>query len=482
MNEKDLIKNFPITTYGKLTKFNDVISKGRCRIFYKGSNRNGSYITDEFAEKLIATVPYTPVKGIYTEDIGDYEDHGEKRTEGRIYGVVPAEPNFAWEKHLDPDGVEREYACVDVLYYTGLYPEAGQIDGKSESMELYGPSLKGSWQVIDNKKQYVFTEGCFLGLQILGEDVEPCFEGAAFFSLYESLKSIMNLLEQKNFNIQNNDSGGQKVMPQLNFKISDCQKHEFLWSLLNTNYNEENGWIIEYAICEIYDEYAIVRNYAEQCFERVYYTKNDETDSLSITNKEKCFIVDVNEAEKAALAAIQAVNGGTYENLDTKFGLVTDFEEKISELDAKITEFTNEIATLKTEKEEIEGQCSAATEAAASAKTEFENQISALNETIETLTTERDTLASYKKNVEDEAKKAVINSYADVVPAEVIESYMNALDNYTCEDLDMRLTYAQKQHNPATFNNQSQTPAPAYVPKDNKIDEGWTSILSKYEK
>jgi hypothetical protein len=46
----------------------------------------------------------------------------------------------------------------------------------------------------------------------------------------------------------------------------------------------------------------------------------------------------------------------------------------------------------------------------------------------------------------------------------------------------MRLTYAQKQHNPATFNNQSQTPAPAYVPKDNKIEDGWNSILSKYEK
>ena len=152
MNEKDLIKNFSITNYGKLSKFNDVISMGRCRIFYKGANRNGSYITDEFAEKLIATAPYTPVKGIYTEEIEDYEDHGEKRTEGRIYGVVPAEPHFAWEKHMDEDGVEREYACVDVLYYTGLYPEAGQIDGKSQSMELYGPSIKGDWQIIDGKK------------------------------------------------------------------------------------------------------------------------------------------------------------------------------------------------------------------------------------------------------------------------------------------------------------------------------------------
>ena len=33
-------------------------------------------------------------------------------------------PNFAWEEHLDTDGVVRTYACVDCLLFTGLYPEA----------------------------------------------------------------------------------------------------------------------------------------------------------------------------------------------------------------------------------------------------------------------------------------------------------------------------------------------------------------------
>lgn len=93
-------------------------------------------------------------------------------------------------------------------------------------------------------------------------------------------------------------------MPTITFKVSDSQKYDFLWSLLNVNYCEENGWVVEYGICEIYDEYAIVRNYAESKFERVYYTKNDETDSLEITNREDCFIVDVNASEKAALVAL----------------------------------------------------------------------------------------------------------------------------------------------------------------------------------
>jgi hypothetical protein len=188
---QNIITDFPITLYGNLEKYSDTISKGRCRIFYKYGNRNGTYITDEFAEKLLATIPYAPVKGIYESDDEDFTDHGEKRSEGRIYGLVPADPNLAWETHLDDDGVERTYACVDVLIYTGLYAEAHLISGKGQSMELYPPSLKGDWKIINGKKYYVFTEGCFLGLQALGDSVEPCFEGAAFFSLCEDLKKIV---------------------------------------------------------------------------------------------------------------------------------------------------------------------------------------------------------------------------------------------------------------------------------------------------
>jgi hypothetical protein len=115
---------FPVTIYENLEKVSPVLSKARCRIFYKGENRNATFITDEFAEKLISTLPYTPVKGIYDEYEEDFSDHGDKRDLGRIYGIVPEKTNFAWEKHLDEDGVEREYACCDVLIFSALYAEA----------------------------------------------------------------------------------------------------------------------------------------------------------------------------------------------------------------------------------------------------------------------------------------------------------------------------------------------------------------------
>ena len=176
-----ICKEFPVTVYGNFEQYNKTISKARCRIFYKGANRNGTYITDEFAEKLLSTISYTPVKGIYDDMNGDYTDHGEERDQGRIYGIVPENPNLAWEKHIDEDGVEREYACVDVFIYTALYQEAKEIVGKSQSMELYDKSITGDWKIIEGRRYFVFEDACFLGLQALGDDVEHCFEGAAFF-------------------------------------------------------------------------------------------------------------------------------------------------------------------------------------------------------------------------------------------------------------------------------------------------------------
>jgi len=46
---KDNNFEFPVAIYGNLERFNDVSSIGRCRIFYKGLNRNRTYISEDFA-------------------------------------------------------------------------------------------------------------------------------------------------------------------------------------------------------------------------------------------------------------------------------------------------------------------------------------------------------------------------------------------------------------------------------------------------
>ena len=352
---ENIITDFPVTLYGNLEKYSETISKARCRIFYKGGNRNGTFITDEFAEKLLESIPYAPVKGIYNGEEEDFTDHGAKRSEGRIYGIVPATPNVTWEDHEDDDGEIRTYACVDVLIYTGIYTEAHDIIGKGQSMELYAPSLKGEWKIINGKKYYVFSEGCFLGLQALGDSVEPCFEGAAFFSLYNDLKKMVAQIEYS-LNLHN---GGKKMH---NYKLSDNAKFNAIWSLLNTNFSEEGGWIVEYDICEIYDEYAVVKNYNECIFERVYYKKDDATDSVELGERARCYFIDVTEAEKNALDALHNLNDNTYEKVDEKYSAaLNEVEVKTGELntanealEAKTVEFDTLTETYNTEKSENE--------------------------------------------------------------------------------------------------------------------------------
>ena len=462
------IRNFSVSVYGKLEKYNETISKARCRIFYKYENRNGTYITDEFADTLLSSIPYAPVKGIYDNYDEDYTDHGAKRSLGRIYGIVPENPHLAWEKHLDEDGIEREYACVDVLIFTGLYEEAKDIVGKSQSMEIYDKSIEGEWQFINGKRYFVFTKGCFLGLQVLGDDVEPCFEGASFFSLLAPIKKLVEDYERFESNFQK--QGGQK-MPSFNFKLSDNQKFDAIWSLLNPNYTEEGGWVIEYCICDIYDTYAIVKNYESGIFERVYYTKDDENDSLTLGNRERCYIVDVNESEKTALRKIQKLNGGTYEKVDENYSA---FQNEISEKGQKIEELKNSVATLSTERDEANISLEAANNQLADANVKLADAIAANS----SLKEENEILASFKAGVEKAQKQAVIDAYSDKLGADVIEKYTASIDTYTAEDLKKELAYELVQSNPTIF---SKNPAVGYVPKD-EPKGGIEEILSKYRK
>ena len=444
---------FNVCVYGELEKYNEVLSKARCRIFYKYENRNGTYITDEFAEKLLNSLPYAPVKGIYADD--DFTDHGAAREQGRIYGIVPENPNTSWEEFLDEDGVIRTYACTDVLIFTALYEEAKDIVGKSQSMELYAPSLKYHEAIVHNKRYIVFDEGCFLGLQVLGDKVEPCFEGASFYTLQNTIEYAINQIKKY---------GGTKM---LKFKLSDDQKFQAIWSLLNTEYNEEGNWTITYGISAVYDDYALVVNYESGDMYRAYYSKSDENDMVELGELTKCYIVDVTESEKTTLDTLRALNGNTYELVSDVLTNAQDNSEKVSEFSSKIEELNSSIATLETERDSANNQV-----------TEYNNQLETANSTINSLNEEIKTLKEYKLGIETQQKEAVINEYSEHLSEEILDSYKEKISDYSVEELDMRLAYELKKSNSSIFTKNSDE---GFVPKDPPSD-GLTAILSKYKK
>ena len=375
---------------------------------------------------------------------------------------MPQEPNFAWEVHLDEDGIERTYACCDVLIFTALYEEAVDIVGKSQSMELYEPSIKGFWTFIEGKKFYKFEEACFLGLQILGDDVEPCFEGAAFFSLYNDLKDLLNKMEEYGINFQLKKEE-KSEMEKLNFKLSDSQKHDALWSLLNSSYNQENDWMITYGLCEVFDDYAIAWNYEDNGYERVYYIKDNNADTVEITKVEKCYYLDVTDTEKKALEALRQINNGTYEKIDeTVNELQVKYDnaevslqqasEKNVEYEQKIEELNDEISTLTTDKAEAETA-------------------------ISTLTEELKIAKDFIKSKEDVEKKEIMDSYLNILPEEILSTYTEEkISAYTALDLDKELAYELKKFNKHIFSN-----TPKMILKEEMLT-GVDALLMRYDK
>ena len=278
-----------------------------------------------------------------------------------------------------------------------------------------------------------------------------------------------------------------------NYKLSDNAKFNAIWSLLNVNFNEEGNWMVEYDIVEIYDEYAVVKNYNEGIFERIYYTKDDATDSVELGERARCYFIDVTEAEKNALDALHNLNDNTYEKVDENYSTaLAEIEAKTGELNA-----ANEALEAKT------ADFDALTETYNTEKSENETKIGELNESISTLTTERDNalsslvesqtavvnlneeiaaLNSFKAEIEKKEKEAIVAKYTKRLSQDVLAAYSAKLDEYTdIKALDKDLAYELVSTNGSVF-TVTGNPQPAYVPNDIGTGNGLEGILDKYKK
>lgn len=186
---------------------------GKARVFYKYLNRNGSYITDEFADKLANSAYFKPIVGTYDITEHDFKSH-ESHEEAKSYGfVVPG--SLKWEQHADEDGIIRNYATYDIVIWAKYWEEAKQIFEKKQSMEIDPDTIVGEWTTIllEDREEYayVYTDGIMGGLCVLGNSHPPCFEGAAFFSLEDDSYKEFSLSIQKFFK-----DGGKNAMENTN--------------------------------------------------------------------------------------------------------------------------------------------------------------------------------------------------------------------------------------------------------------------------
>lgn len=497
-----------VTLYTDLVPVSPTLSKGRVRIFYKGLNRNRTYISEDFANQLIKSLPYVPVKGIFNKDDVDYEDHGEDNTDGRIYGLVMENPNFAWEDHLDEDGVIRTYACADVIYYTALYPEAKLIPGCSQSMEIWRDNLVGEWKIWpeDGEPYYDFQKGCLLGLQVLGSLVEPCFEGAAFYSLKKDLETLIkytNTLSEKEESAD---------MEKTLFRLSDNEKAEFIAKALNPNFNEEGNWEMSAVVLDVYDDYALVCDVQNGGYKRAYYTK--EGDNVTLGDVVDVYIVDVTATESAALEAMKSVSG-TYEAANDAYTAAT---EKIASLESALEEANSKVeATVENTEEVVDNSLAEENAETVEAKeeeaTDFTVKISELEATIASkeeeltsaaanysnlenekirveqekadLESERDSLLEFKKNVETARKEEILTKYEEHLTDEMVENFKNSIDQYSIEDFEKEVCVAAVKNSPSIFSKTDESVLVYTGGRDSEMEKGLSGmerILEKHKK
>ena len=177
--------------------YNPLISQCTIKVLYLGKNRNSSFIDKNTAIQMANSLPGTPIVGAWRKDIEDFGDHGHVITieDGEIkfacktvpYGFVAPDARVWFQKFNDIDDfgneTEREYMMTTGYLWTGQFPEAQKVidEGQNQSMELDEEHLDGHWanDAKSGMDFFIINDAVFSKLCILGDDVEPCFEGAS---------------------------------------------------------------------------------------------------------------------------------------------------------------------------------------------------------------------------------------------------------------------------------------------------------------
>ena len=209
---------------------NPLMSACEIKVFYIGQNRNKSFISKQVATQMAKTLRGAPIVGYYKPDKEDFTDHGEEITidgdgvhfknNTKPYGFVAPDAKV-WFKDFEEEddfgnSIIRTYLMTTGYLWEGQFEEAKKVfedDGKPHSMELDEKSLKGHWATNPNNNMefFIINDAIFEKLCILGDEVEPCFQGSAItapevsatFSLDENFKhTLFTMMEELKYALE----------------------------------------------------------------------------------------------------------------------------------------------------------------------------------------------------------------------------------------------------------------------------------------
>lgn len=215
----------------EVTEQNPLISKCQIKVCYLGENRNGSFIDRQTAEKMSVGLRGCPIVGYYAKDTEDFEEHNRMIDLGgnkfeiidmtKPYGFTDVNAKIWFQDFTDDNQETRTYLMTEGYLWTDIYPESKRIveKGNNQSMELYEENFDGYWAESPNSDHgfFIITEAIISKLCILGEDYEPCFEGAQIattFSLQDEFNKLKEMFSAMQEALQ--EGGSKEQMDQEN--------------------------------------------------------------------------------------------------------------------------------------------------------------------------------------------------------------------------------------------------------------------------
>lgn len=321
---------------------NPGISKCEIKVMYLGKNRNGSFIDKNTAIQMANSLRATPIVAAYNENKEDFGDHGEVLhiEDGEVkfscktvpYGFVAPDAEVWFQKFDDTnefgETTTREYLMTTGYLWTGQYPELDKCinQGQGQSMEI--DDVDGHWTKDSNDIEFfIINDAIFTKLCILGDDVEPCFEGASVTSpevsehfsynkeFSHTLFAMMNELKSAL------TKGGS--MPKENVENVEVEP--------TTTVEEEAPVVEEFAEdVETNEDVESSEDSAEETFAEEGKKKEDDSDDSDDESDDS----DDDEYKK-------------------KPGKKCELENQVSELSEQLKELTDKFTALEAEAEEL---------------------------------------------------------------------------------------------------------------------------------
>ena len=469
-----------------IVPFNPLISKCQIKVCWVGeeANRNRSIISKDVAKEMANSLPGSPIVGFYNESTEDFEEHNriidisngqfKIKDTTRPYGFVDLGAKV-WFQKFDDNGVEHEYLMTEGWLWTGQYPEAQRIleQGNNQSMELDDKLIDAYWTKDGNGKPqfFIINEAIISKLCILGDDYEPCFEGAQItkvqFSFEEDFKETLFSMMKELKEMLN--EGGTPVFTTYAVEIGDA-----LWSalydyMIATYPEDENEWCSKYRIEGIYEEgdqkFAILRESATGSYFRMNFSITKEGydfgGELIAVEKEFVPVAEApqfsledydtfvanyaaskkseEEEEKTCPECGKPIDECECEEEDKKDKYVLEEIPEYMELSNTYAELQNQYAAL----ESANADLTAANEILASEKAALETSIAELQQ--------------FKLGVERKEKEQMIFETFAILPDADKEDVITNIDSYSLDDIEAKLSILCVR-NKVNFNQEGTEP------------------------